>query len=67
MKDNPGFREAVLTSAAFEHARRFIAASRTRNGTPLQAASVVFYKWICWLGIHRRAMTCASNMAGADP
>ncbi|MDO9465851.1 MAG: glycosyltransferase family 2 protein [Thiobacillus sp.] len=56
MKDDPGFREAVISSAAFEHARRFIVASRTLNCTPLQIASVVLYKWICRLGFHPRAL-----------
>jgi glycosyltransferase involved in cell wall biosynthesis len=57
MKDDPGFREAVLASAAIEHARRFIVASRKLNCTPLQVLSVLLYKWICRLGVHPRALT----------
>lgn len=57
MHRDPGFREAMLASAAMEQARRFVTASRQFNCTPFQIASVLLYKWICQLGIHPRAMT----------
>jgi glycosyltransferase involved in cell wall biosynthesis len=57
MKGDPAFREAMLTSAALEHARRFVVVSRKLNCSPLQVISVLFYKWICALGIHPRALT----------
>lgn len=57
MNSDPTFREAMLTSAALEHARKFIVASRKLNCSPLQVASVLLYDWICRLGIHPRALT----------
>ena len=57
MNDDPVFREAVLASAAMEHARRFIVASRKLNCSPLQVLSGMLYKVICRLGIHPRALT----------
>lgn len=57
MNGDPTFREAMLTSAALEHARKFVVASRKLNCSPLQVISVLFYGWICALGIHPRALT----------
>lgn len=56
MTGDPAFKEALLSSAALEHARRFVLASRKLNCSPLQLISVVFYDWICTLGIHPRAL-----------
>lgn len=56
MNSDPAFREAMLTSAAHEHARRAIVESRKLNCSPLQIASILFYNWICKLGIHPRAL-----------
>jgi glycosyltransferase involved in cell wall biosynthesis len=57
MTSDPTFREAMLTSAALYHARRFIVASRKLSCSPLQVFSILFYDWICRLGIHPRALT----------
>jgi len=57
MTSDPTFREAMLTSAALYHARKFIVASRKLNCSPLQVVSALIYEWICRLGIHPRALT----------
>jgi len=57
MRADPRFREAMLGSAAIEHAGKFIAESRKLNCGPLQIASVLSYRLICRLGIHPRALT----------